>query len=364
MAAPFLSSEEYDERAHRYYSQGNYDRAVEVLREGLALYPSATELHVGLGYAYLAREDYAWARQSFERALVLDSYQEDALVGLGETLLKLGDRQTALRAFQRVLELGVRDDAEMLISIGRALFREDLYQRAEQFFRVAARMQPDSGEAAAAVGFALYRQGHERRAVRWLRRALDLDPECHEARVYLANLFYERGDWELALEQLEAVPAAEHWEASIVRRVLELKRAVRGLSDRHASLAPYRRRLRELEGDADPLDLLLAEAAAVAERIAAGRDQLDLFDASPRAPALIDQQVHRVFTPDGRCYVGRWWAIVAAMRDDVAPALSLREYMRRDADRWERVTGEWIPTETARAFLEAADRAGVLELDP
>lgn len=364
MAAPFLSSEEYDERAHKYYSQGDYDRAVEVLREGLALYPSATELHVGLGYAYLAREDYAWARQSFERALILDSYQEDALVGLGETLLKLGERPAALKAFQRVLESGIREDVDMLLSIGRALFREDLYHRAEQFFRVAARMQPESGEAAAGVGFALYRQGQERRAIRWLRRALDLDPECHEARVYLANLYYERGDWERALEELEVVPPAEHWEPSVVRRVLELKRAVHGVHDRHASLGPYRRRLRELEGDEDPIDLLLGEIAAAAALLPNGRDQLDLFDATLRAPALTDQHVHRVYTADGRCFVGRWWALIASMRDGIAPARSLREFMRREADRWERVTGEWIPTETARAFLEAADRAGILELDP
>lgn len=365
MAAPFLSSEEYDERAHRYYSQGDYDRAVEVLREGLSLYPSATELHVGLAYAYLAREEYAWARRSFERALVLDAYQEDALVGLGETLLKLGDRPGALGAFQRVLELGYRDDADVLLSIGRALFRESLYGRAERFFRVAARSQPESGEAAAAVGFALYRQGHERRAIRWLRKALNLDPDCHEARVYLANLYYEQGDWELALDQLEAIPASEHWEPGVLRRVLELKRAVRGLSERHPSLTPYRRRLNELEGEPDPVDRVLVEAAeAAAETVGDGLDQLDLFDATPRRSDLADQQLHRVYTADGRCYVGRWGELVGAMRDDIDPGRSLREFMARQAEHWERATGEWFSTESARAFLEAAARAGVLELDP
>ena len=57
MTDPFLSSEEYDERAHALYNEGKYDEALAVLREGLALYPQAVELHVGLGYARLARED-------------------------------------------------------------------------------------------------------------------------------------------------------------------------------------------------------------------------------------------------------------------------------------------------------------------
>ena len=67
MATPFLSSEEYDERAHRLYNAGDYDRALEMLKEGLVLYPDCADLYVGLGYTRLAREEFAWARQSSRR---------------------------------------------------------------------------------------------------------------------------------------------------------------------------------------------------------------------------------------------------------------------------------------------------------
>jgi hypothetical protein len=69
MPSPFLSSEEYDERAHQLYNEGNYDDALDTLREGLALYPNAVELHVGVGYARVAREEFAWARRSFTRTM-------------------------------------------------------------------------------------------------------------------------------------------------------------------------------------------------------------------------------------------------------------------------------------------------------
>src|SRR5688572_33306104 len=68
MSDPFLSSDEYDERAHQLYNEGQYDDAIETLREGLGLYPHAVELHVGMGYARLAREEFAWARRAFEEA--------------------------------------------------------------------------------------------------------------------------------------------------------------------------------------------------------------------------------------------------------------------------------------------------------
>jgi Flp pilus assembly protein TadD len=71
MPTPFLSSEEYDERAHQLYNEARYDEAIDVLREGLTIYPNAVELHVGIGYAQLAREEFAWARSAFEQALTL-----------------------------------------------------------------------------------------------------------------------------------------------------------------------------------------------------------------------------------------------------------------------------------------------------
>jgi tetratricopeptide (TPR) repeat protein len=110
MPTPFLSSEEYDERAHQLYNEGQYDEALSVLREGLALYPTSVELHIGVGYARLAREEFAWARRSFEESLVLEPEHEDALAGLGETLLKFGLEDAALRCFHRTLELGYADE--------------------------------------------------------------------------------------------------------------------------------------------------------------------------------------------------------------------------------------------------------------
>src|SRR5919112_5016461 len=152
MPTPFLSSEEYDERAHQLYNEGQYDQALTVLREGLALYPNAVELHVGVGYARSAREEYAWARKAFEEALVLDPDHEDALAGLGETLLRFGQGEAAVKCFHRILELGYHDDVDLMLQAGRALFRDGLIGEAKEFFEVAVQQTPDSAEAVACVG--------------------------------------------------------------------------------------------------------------------------------------------------------------------------------------------------------------------
>ena len=76
MSFSFLSSEEYDEQAHQLYDSGEYDRALELLQEGLKSYPDAVDLHVGIGYVRLAREEYAWGLKAFEKSLTLDPEHE------------------------------------------------------------------------------------------------------------------------------------------------------------------------------------------------------------------------------------------------------------------------------------------------
>src|SRR5437868_5560577 len=189
MPTPFLSTEEYDERAHQLYNEGQYDEALEVLREGLMLYPNAVELHVGVGYAQLAREEYAWARRSFEQALVLEPEHEDGLAGLGETLLKLGQDDAAQRCFHRTLELGYADDVDLMLQVGRSLFREgslrekpEFFESAKEFFETAVQQVPDSAEAVACVGYTQHRLGDDDAAIGSLRRSLQLDSDHAEAR--------------------------------------------------------------------------------------------------------------------------------------------------------------------------------------
>src|SRR5215207_707547 len=119
MPTPFLSSEEYDERAHQLYNEGQYD---------------------------------------------------DALAGYGETLLKFGQQAGALKSFRKILELGYQDDVDLMLQAGRALFREGLIEDAKQFFEVAVQQAPESAEAVACVGYAEHRMGNDEAAITTLRR--------------------------------------------------------------------------------------------------------------------------------------------------------------------------------------------------
>jgi tetratricopeptide (TPR) repeat protein len=368
MPTPFLSSEEYDERAHQLYNEGNYDDALTTLREGLGLYPNAVELHVGVGYARMARDEYAWARRAFEEALVLDPEHEDGLAGLGEVLLRFGQTAAAVRAFRRILELGYSDDVELMLQVGRALFRDGLMDEAKEFFEIAVQQTPENAEAVAMVGYTQHRLNDEPAAIETLRRALQLDPDHSEARIYLGNLLYDRGEYEGALFQLDRTKPEDHWDELGIWRLLELRKSHLRLRDDDPSLRIWEERLAELAPTPDALDELLGEIEqrAAEQDQEEARSQLELFGALLHD--LGEQKTapdrHRVVGRDGRPYEGTWEEIVRAMRDASAGAASrtLEEFMQSEARRGLSVTGSLIPTRDPESFLRACADAGLLRI--
>ena len=383
MATPFLSSEEYDERAHQLYNEGQYDDALAVLSEGLTLYPNSVELHIGVGYARLAREEYAWARRSFEEALVLEPEHEDALAGLGETLLKFGLEEAGLRCFRRTLELGYSDDLDLMLQIGRALFREassrdrrELFAASLEFFEVAVQQAPESAEAIACVGYAQHRMGDDDPAVVSLRRSLQADSDHMEARIYLANIFYDRGDYDASLHHFERTTPEDHWDELGIWRFIELKRAARKLAEHDPELKPWEDRLTELGGEMDDNDELFLEVDGTTSsdsgEVEVARGQLELFgnllsklagDRPEVLDAAADQ--HVVLTTDGQQVSGSWDEIVRSLRDSDIEGLQDRttnEFMARVSKRAFRERGVRVPHHDAESFVRASADAGILRL--
>jgi len=369
MSDPFLSSDEYAERAHKLYNEGLYEDAIAHLNEAIARYPHAVELHLGLAYVQLALEEYAWARGSFETALGLDPNSEEALAGLGESLLKLGDRSAALQCFDRVLALGFRKDHDLMLQIGRALFREGMLRHARGFFEIAAEHHPKSSEAAASLAYAAHRLGDEEGSLLQLRTALGMDPTHVEARVYLGNLLYDRGEYEASLYHFEQTEPADHFDELALWRTIELKKSIYRLDADDPELLRWQTRLAELAAGLDPIDQLLTEVATM-QPDGTIRDpyQIELFGTLLTELQGMQRRhmadVHRVKTTAGVTYAGTWEEIVYQMKmdDREGAGRSLKEYMQRIALRSEMQSGVTVPLGDAQSFVEAIAAAGMLEI--
>ena len=260
MSDAFLSSDDFDEQAHHLYNEGRYDEALLILKEGITLYPHAVELHIGMAYAHLAREEYAWARRSFEQALSLDPDHEDGLAGLGETLLKLGDRAGAMRAVRAhpPARLSGRPRADA------AGGPRPLPGGARSRRRTGSSIwppRPIPTRPTRRPAWAMRRTGWATTPARSTGSAARSSStrRYSEARIYLANLLYDRGETEAALHQLERTQPEDHFDELGIWRHIELKKTIYRLPDEDPELAPWLTRLGEVAGEPD------------ADRHAAGR---------------------------------------------------------------------------------------------
>ena len=379
MPTPFLSSEEYDERAHALYNEGCYDEALDLLREGLDLYPAAVDLHVGIGYARLAREEYAWARRSFDESLVLDPDHEDALAGLGDVLLKFGQVEMALEVFGRTLLLGYDDDTELMLQIGRSLFREGIWERALEYFNLAANNAPDLAEARACIGYVQHRMGDDEAAITTLRRVLELDEDLVEARIYLANLLYDSGDFPAALRMFEQTAPDQHWDDLGIWRLIELKKSSHDVKEHDPQLRAWEARLVELDEELDAVDALLAEVEQkFVERedaaLAHAQGQLETLgtlltglvrqqSGEGDVPELPSNGWHRVILRDGGVSLeGTWEDIVRALRDARGEKRPIDEFMAFESRKHYGATGARLASHAPEAFIRASADAGILRI--
>jgi tetratricopeptide (TPR) repeat protein len=372
MSFSFLSSEEYDEQAHQLYDAGEYDRALELLQEGLVRYPDSVDLHVGVGYVRMAREEYAWGLKAFEKSLTLDPDHEDGWVGRGEALLKFGRVDEALACFRKIDDLGLGEDLELGLAMGRALYREALFRESRQRLVALAAAHPDVAEVRAALGYTLHALGDDLGSRRELRAAIRLDPNLHEVRIYLSHLHFERGDLQTALRELEQVPPAEHWDPLSVWRYIELKCSLEKWCESDAALSPWRERWEELRGEPDAIDHILAEVEAAFEE-AGGEYPLPASPPALQAPATLSMlppahdppdETHRVRTADGSIFAGTWEEILVRMRDALSdPSEPVTAFMHRAAQRVRQLTGRDLPCDDAEAFIRESARMGLLSIE-
>lgn len=371
MTEPFLSSDEFDDQAHQLYNEGRYDDALALLRDGITLYPQAVELHVGAGYAQLAREEYAWAKQAFELALMFDPEHEDALAGLGEVLLVIGHIEGSLRAFRTILDLGFDDDHELMLQVGRALFREGFFVEARRFFERAHAHHAHSPEIAASLGYTSHRLGLDADAFYWLRRALELESDYTEPRIYLANILYDRGETAAALTHFARTTPEDHFDDLGVWRTVELMKAARNLGDDDPEVAPWLSRLAELGQEATPEDLILAEVEGT-QPDGTQRDpnQLELFGTLMRdVPEMLkrptpDAGVHVIETLGGLTLRGSWDELLLQLQavEGAWADGTLTQFMHAFARRGHAETGVKIPVTGAEAFLRGSAEAGIIRI--
>ncbi len=257
-----------------YFNLGLYEKAAELLKEGLRLLPSGKEAKVSLleqggsrvqirlflGRAYVSCGQPGKAVEAFEAALPLedpDGYKRDIYEDLGPLYESLGKPEQALAAYQALLptaenEWRWRTNPEPYLRIAEIqLVRKDLAAAAEAFTKAAeeARKQlaeserypPAKGAAVKDVeewkarlaeqreglvralynaGVAWLSAGQMKAAATAFEKAVIADPTHAEARFNFAWALHALGDDAGAQEQVRQLERMDPTFAAELREVL------------------------------------------------------------------------------------------------------------------------------------------------
>jgi len=197
-------AERHAERAQRFYRAGEWERALEALREALDQRPDEGEWLFGLGLTLDALHRYDEAAEAFERALAIRGEDVPGLLHLGIDLIRASQPDAAIDALHRVNQL---DPAVELGYVHRILAYTLLEQHsdAEAMFYLARQFTEEGLDDPTSQAMAydylaqslLMRNDTDRAMWCW-QETLRLDPAHPEANRSLALLHQQRGQTERA----------------------------------------------------------------------------------------------------------------------------------------------------------------------
>ena len=196
------------ELAAGYYQQGNYNVALDELRQSITIDPEFAPAHGMLGLVYMDLGDQARAEESFRKGLRLAPNDSEINNNFGWFLCQSGREQASLEYFQRAL-------------------RNPLY--------------PTPARPMHNAGICSLRLGDEAGAEGWFQRSFQVDPRNPVAMFHLADLYLKRRDAERARFYSKRLLAGFEPTAEVLWLALRIERLA-GDRDAEASLAAQLRR--------------------------------------------------------------------------------------------------------------------------
>ncbi|WP_068470037.1 tetratricopeptide repeat protein [Candidatus Protochlamydia phocaeensis] len=140
LEAPFVS--DYYLRVGFFYQRIlQYEKAIDVFRQGLDIDPRSAALYAGLGLAYLSLKELAPAGENFRRALIFDPQNPDALAGLGYIDFLEGNLAHSEVLIEKALSIDPNRIAA-LSALGELWMKEKKYPQAVKVYEKLMELRP------------------------------------------------------------------------------------------------------------------------------------------------------------------------------------------------------------------------------
>jgi Flp pilus assembly protein TadD len=226
LCAQAPSTAELNRQAAERFVAAQYEQAVTLLRQSLALNPKQARPVKLLGICLQLLSRIEEAKHAFRNAIEIDRNDADAWYLLGRLYYVenfFSQAREALETARRLDERDVRVRECLALTLEAA---GDIPGAIEEFHAAIAwnsRKQKPAATPHLSYGVLLHKLDRLDESARQLQTAIEIHPKDWEAYFELAKLFYTRGDLDSAARQLNLALSqgtANPAQASRVRRLL------------------------------------------------------------------------------------------------------------------------------------------------
>jgi tetratricopeptide (TPR) repeat protein len=186
-----------------FLKMGNIVEARAAYARSLKIRPAYPPALDGLARSYEAQSDEERAIRYFEDAIASNKGYAPAYTHLGDLYMRQGDLEEAVRLLEEAIEIR-RDYAPGLNRLALAYGRLGLHNEGVATVQEAIELEPTNPVHLVTLGRLQLNQGFVTGAERSFHEALALDPQMPEARAGLGAVAYRRGEFELALAEIDA----------------------------------------------------------------------------------------------------------------------------------------------------------------
>ncbi|MBM3331681.1 tetratricopeptide repeat protein [candidate division WOR-3 bacterium] len=202
------SAQQYYSFGAGYFSQGNFESALENFQRALTYDSTYYEVYVAIGTAYRKMLDPVSAEENFRAAMRLDPKKAKAYEGLGDLFLAMQKDSAALAVY---LEGLAQDSSLVDLYSGAAdvYLRWKQMDKARQLYESAMRRFPDDVNVQRLWADFLYKQGLYADAANSLLPLVQRFSKVWELREKLADCYIELKQYDKAVAQLDTILQSE-----------------------------------------------------------------------------------------------------------------------------------------------------------
>jgi tetratricopeptide (TPR) repeat protein len=185
-----------------YLEIGEYDNALDLLKDACIIDPDNRVAQYNLGNAYYAISDTKAAIEAYKHAISLDSHYFDALNNLGNCYCIAHEFSLALEIFNKLCVL-YPDSCKAWYNYANTLVQCDSLDKALDALKKAIKISPTYADAVHNLGHIYHLKGDYKNAIANYEQVLRINPGYNDSKLNLALIYLLKGDYKKGFEFFE-----------------------------------------------------------------------------------------------------------------------------------------------------------------